>query len=77
MERNALQSLVYGGITELVRNKRYYYQSSIGPEYSHLTDEGKEAVLEFMNLMAGKIKETDEADLNQRAKDMVMKELKS
>lgn len=76
MQKSAIKDLVYGGMEELLNNSRYYYHSSVGSSYSHLTEEGKDAVLEFMNLMAWKIKEANEADLNQRAKQQVLDQLK-
>lgn len=77
MDRQAAKDLVYGGLIELVNNKKFYYTSSISPaEYSHFTDEGKEAVLEFLNNMAFVMQKTEAAELDKRAKDMVLKGLK-
>ena len=36
----------------------------------------KEALCDFMHIMAFKLKEAEEAELNQRAKDLVIKGLK-
>jgi len=72
MEKSAIKDLVYGGLEELVNNRRYYYHSSVGNAYSHLTDDGKAAVVEFMDLMAFKIRETEQADLESRAKQQVL-----
>lgn len=76
MQKTAIKDLVYGGMTELLNNSRYYYHSSVGPGYSHLTEEGKEAVVEFMGLVSWKIKEAENADLDRRAKEQVLNELK-
>jgi hypothetical protein len=76
MEKGAIKDLVYGGMEELLNNSRYYYHSSVGASYSHLTDAGKDAVTEYMNLMAWKIKEASEADLEVRAKKQVLDALK-
>lgn len=76
MQKGAIKDLCYGGMEELLNNSRYYYHSSVGASYSHLTDEGKDAVLEFMNLMAWKIKEANETDLDFRAKQQVLDQLK-
>ena len=61
---------------ELHRNKAYYYTSSLGGEYSHWTDEGKEALLEFMKKMTPLMQQAEEMSLDKRAKDMVINELK-
>ena len=62
---------------ELIRDKRYYYHSSVGENYSHFTDEGKEAVQEFMGTMAYKIRVAEEADLERRAREQTLAALKS
>lgn len=76
MEKGAIKDLVYGGMEEILNNSRYYYHSSVGASYSHLTDAGKGAVTEFMDMMAWKIKEANEVDLDARAKKQVLEQLK-
>jgi len=63
-------------LLELINNNRYYYHSSVGASYSHLTEDGKEAVTEFMNMIAFKMKEAEDAELNRRAKQQVLDTLK-
>jgi hypothetical protein len=76
MEKGAIKDLVYGGLEELINNQRYYYHSSVGSSYSHFTDSGKLALTEFTEMMAWKIKEANEADLDRRAKEQVLATLK-
>ena len=76
MEKGAIKDLCYGGLEEILNNSRYYYHSSVGAGYSHLTDAGKEAITEFMDMVAWKIKEASEADLDKRAKQQVLDQLK-
>lgn len=77
MQKGAIKDLIYGGIEEILNNNRYYYHSTVGASYSHLTEDGRTAVLEFMDLMAFKIKEANELDLNHRAKQQVLETLKT
>jgi len=77
MQKSAIKDLIYGGLEEIINNSRHYYKSSVGSNYSHLTDSGKQAIIEFMDLMAYKISEAEEQDLDRRAKEQVLKELKS
>jgi len=77
MEKQAIKQLMYGGIKELMADRRYYYNSGMGKNYSYFTDEGKVAVYEFVTEIASYITEAENKELDQRAKDMVMKELKS
>lgn len=76
MNKQAVKDLTYGGLMELVNNRNMYYRSSVGKDYSHFTDEGKAAIAEYMEFMAWKMLQAEDADLDRRAKEMVLKELK-
>ena len=76
MDKQAVKDLMFGGINELMRNRKYYYHSDVGQTYSYWTDEGKEALLEYMNIMVYKLHEAEEESLNKRAKELVIKGLK-
>jgi len=76
MDRGSLKELMYGGINELVRNRKYYYHSPVGTNYSHWTEEGKVALAEYTNLIVWKMFEAEEAELRQKAKEMVIQGLK-
>jgi hypothetical protein len=76
MQKSAIKDLCYGGLMELINNRNYYYHSSVGAGYSHLTDTGKEAMIEFMNMIAYKMKEAEDHDLDSRAKRQVLDQLK-
>ena len=76
MQKAAIKDLVYGGLQEIMNNSSYFYRSSVGKDYSHLTERGKEAVVEYMGLMAYKIWQAEQEDLDRRAKEQVLKELK-
>ena len=77
MEKTALKHLIYGGIEEIIRDRNFYYYSKIGQQYSHFTEGGQAAVLEFMNSMAYKIRQAEEADLEKRAQEQTLNALKS
>ena len=76
MDKGAVKDLVFGGLMELQRNRAYYYYSGVGSAYSYWTEDGKEAVAEFMKEMAPLMRQADELELDKRAKEMVLKELK-
>ena len=77
MEKRAIKELMYGGVNELMQNSRYYYRSSVGQNYSHWTTEGKTAMDEFMLEITKYIYDAEQRSLNERAKELVLKELKS
>lgn len=77
MRKSAVKDLMFGGMMELSRNSRYYYHSTVGKTYCYWTEEGKEAIVEFMKELAPMMRMAEEQDLDERAKQMVLKELKS
>jgi hypothetical protein len=76
MDKQAIKDLMFGGIHALMQNRKYYYHSSVGQSYSHWTDEGKEALHEYMNIIGWKLMEAEEANLTKRAKELVINGLK-
>jgi hypothetical protein len=76
MDKSAVKDLIYGGINELIHNDKYYRHSYVGPEYCRFTDAGEVALKEFMAHMAVNMRKAEEADLDRRAKEMVIKGLK-
>lgn len=76
MDKEAIKNIMYGGLREIVRDHRYYYHSSIGPEYCRFTDLGDKAVKDFVTQMAVNIRKADEVDLDKRAKELVISGLK-
>ena len=63
-------------IDELSKDKNIYYYSTVGKNYSHLTEEGERVVLDFVNNMLYEIVNQDEKELDKRAKELVVKGLK-
>jgi len=76
VEKAAIKELLYGGISELMKNRRYYYQSSVGKTYNSWTDDGQIAVHEFVSEITHFIIEADKKELDARAKEMVLETLK-
>ena len=76
MKKDAVKDLLYGGLLELINSKNNYYNSGIGSSYSHFTDQGNQAVQEYLKEMAAIMLRAEAAELDKRAKEMVMKELK-
>ena len=76
MEKQAIKDVVYGGLIELIHNRRYFYHSSLGSTYSRLTEDGEKAVIDYMNTFGYRMIEYVEIELNQRAKNLVIEGLK-
>jgi hypothetical protein len=71
-----LPNQVYAGLFEILKNKNLYYHSSVGASYSHLTDEGKQAVANWINLMGPEMFKLEQQEIDARAKQLVWDELK-
>lgn len=71
-----LPNQVYAGLFEILKNKQLYYHSSVGSNYSHLTEEGEKAVVAWVKIMAPEMYRLEQAELDARAKKIVWEELK-
>jgi hypothetical protein len=76
MDKEAVKNLMFGGFSELIRDSKYYHRSEVGPEYCYFTARGEVAIKDFMTQMAVNIHTAEVADLDRRAKEMVIKGLK-
>jgi hypothetical protein len=76
MNKEAVKNLMFGGFSELIRDSRYYHRSEVAPEYCYFTERGKVAVTDFMTQMAVNTYKAELADLDRRAKELVIKGLK-
>lgn len=76
MEKQAIKDLLYGGVSELMKNQRYYYRSSVGKSYCNWTDQGEIALKEFVTEITHFMTAADAAELDKRAKEQVMEALK-
>ena len=75
--KTPLDKQAYAGIMEILKDKRLYYQSGVSGEYNNLTDEGKEAITEFISIMAPHMIKFENQMLDARSKKMMMDALKS
>lgn len=71
-----LHKQIYAGLFEIIKDKQLYYHSSVGSNYCHLTEAGKEATVKWLNLMAWEMLELEKKELDARAKKLMWEELK-
>ena len=74
--KHILHKQVYAGLFEIIKDKNCYYHSSVGRDYSHLTEDGKAAVVKWLEMAAWDMLKLEEAELDARAKKLVWEELK-
>ncbi len=76
IKRSMNKDLIYGGLLELSRNRLVWHESTVSAEYSHLTDEGKEAIIHVVENMFRGLQIIHEQELKEEAKRQTMEALK-
>lgn len=71
-----LPNQIYAGLFEILKNDRMYYYSKVGESYCHLSEQGKEEVIKWIELMGPKMIKLEQETLDKRAKELVIEELK-
>lgn len=61
---------------EILRDDKLYYKSGVSSSFNKFTDEGKEALLEYMLMMAPHMIELEQQELTDRSKKLMMDKLK-
>lgn len=75
MDKEALKNVIYGGLIALASDRTLYYRG-IGPQYSHWTENGQEALQSFLDIMTYQMLKVEESEMDRRAKELVVKGLK-
>lgn len=70
-----LHKQIYAGLFEILKDKTMYHHSTVDKRYSYLTEHGQAALVKWLELMAPEMYELERAQLDARAKQMVIDEL--
>ena len=76
MRTRDVEKMMLGSIKEILRDRNYFYYSTIGPEYCHLTEEGNRAIIDIMNILGSRMAVAIEKEDVERSKKLVLDELK-
>ena len=71
-----VKDVFYGGIVELMDNRKYYYSSGVSHNYNHWTEDGKKALHDYVSFMTVQIAQEEEEEMDRRSKEFVLKTLK-
>jgi hypothetical protein len=71
-----VEKMIVGSLKEIIKDRNYFHNSTVGPEYCHLTAEGIHAVGEAMNLLLPRLLKAQELEDIERSKAIVFQELK-
>jgi len=76
LAQEADKDKVYGALKEFTCNPRLWRSSPVGREYCHLTEEGREVIVDMMQDMLRTIDILERKAFDQRAKEIVFETLK-
>jgi len=76
MLRQDVERMIVGSIKELLRDRQYFYHSNVGADYCHLTEEGKSAIIDMINVLGSRMLIAIEKEDIERSKQLVLDELK-
>ena len=70
------KDMTYGALMELVKNRSVWHESTVSPEYSHLTDDGKNAIIHAVEEMFRGMQTIHNAEIKEEAKRQTLESLK-
>jgi len=76
MLRRDVERMIVGSIKEILKDRQYFYYSTIGPDYCHLTEEGKTAIIDAVNILGSRMLVAMEKEDIERSKQLVLDQLK-
>jgi len=76
MIRRDVERMIVGSIKEILKDRQYFYHSTVGPDYCHLTEEGKTAIIDIVNILGSRMLVAMEQEDIDRSKQLVLEQLK-
>ncbi len=76
IRRSMHKDMLYGSLLELSQNGRVWHESSVSPEYSHLTEDGKKAIIHVVEEMFRGLQTVHQQEIKEEAKRQTMEGLK-
>ena len=76
MLRRDVERMIIGSVKEIIKDRQYFYHSTIGPEYCHLTEEGNRAIIDLVNLLGSRLLKAELEEDIERSKQLVLDQLK-
>jgi hypothetical protein len=71
----ANQSVVYGALSGILKNPKLWKHSSVGREYSYLTPDGREVIVDLVEDLLRTMDVLEAKAIDERAKEIVMNTL--
>jgi hypothetical protein len=76
IRRSMHKDMLYGAMLELAKNQRVWHESSVSAEYSHLTEDGKNAIIHVVEEMFRGLQTINKEEIKEEAKRQTLESLK-
>jgi hypothetical protein len=77
LRRSMNKDIVYGALLELSQNQKVWQESTVAPEYSKLTEEGRDAIIHVIEDMFRGLQTIQKQELAEEAKRQTLESLKN
>lgn len=71
-----VEKMIIGSIKEILQDRQYFYYSTVGPDHCRLTQEGKDAIIDLVNILGSRMLVAIEKEDIERSKQLVLEQLK-
>ena len=75
MSQKLLKNQIYSGLLEILKDDKLYYKSIVGNNYCKFTEDGKDALIEYMTMMAPYILEKEKQEMEKFVKERAKSDL--
>jgi stress-induced morphogen len=76
IKRSMHKDMTYGALMELVKNKTVWHESTVSVEYSHLTEDGKKAIIHVVEEMFRGMQTIQQQEIKEEAMRQTMDALR-
>ena len=76
IRRSMHKDMLYGALLELCQNARVLHESTVSPEYSHLTEDGQKAIIHVVEEMFRGLQTIHKQEVKEEAKRQTLESLK-
>ena len=70
------KDMLYGALLELSKNQRVWHESTVSPEYSHLTEDGQKAIIHVVEELFRGLQTIHNQEVKEEAKRQTLESLK-
>lgn len=70
------KDMLYGALLELVQNRQVWHESTVSPEYSHLTEDGKKAIVHVVEELFRGLQTIHKEEIREEAKKQTLDSLR-